>query len=104
MEIVITLERNPGAPTVAVYSDEPNITVVRAASVTDKDLLVAYAQVLEEHNRDLGDGEDRLSIDGDQDLAMPRGRWAQLRERYGLEDEALDSQKAQPTIDRAEGT
>ena len=45
---VITIEREHGAPTIAAYSDEPSITVVRDASVSDKDLLVAYAKALED--------------------------------------------------------
>lgn len=47
-EIVITIEREPGAPTVAAYSEEPSITVVRDASVSNKYLLVAYAEALED--------------------------------------------------------
>jgi hypothetical protein len=47
-ENVITIERTPGAPTVAIYSENPNITVVRDASVTDTELLAAYAEALEE--------------------------------------------------------
>jgi hypothetical protein len=45
---IITIEREPGAPTIAAYSDEPSITVVRDASVSDKELLLAYAEVLED--------------------------------------------------------
>jgi len=48
-EIVITIERELGAPTVAAYSEEPSITVVRDAKVSNRDLLVAYADALEEH-------------------------------------------------------
>ena len=48
MEIIITIEREPGAPTVGVYSDVPSITVVRDASVTDRELLMAYAEVLDD--------------------------------------------------------
>lgn len=47
MEIVITLEREPGAPTVGISSEHPNITVVRDASVSDRELLTAYADLLE---------------------------------------------------------
>jgi hypothetical protein len=53
MEIVITLEREPGAPTVGIYSENPKITVVRDASASDRELLEAYAYALEEHHRDL---------------------------------------------------
>ena len=48
MELVITLERTPGAPTVGIFSENPNITVVRDASATDSELLAAYAVALEE--------------------------------------------------------
>jgi hypothetical protein len=47
MEINITLEREPGAPTAGIYSENPNIFVVRDAGVSDRDLLVAYADALE---------------------------------------------------------
>jgi hypothetical protein len=50
-EIVITIEREPGAKTVAAYSDEPSITVVRDAAVSNKELLAAYAEALEERMR-----------------------------------------------------
>jgi hypothetical protein len=46
--MVITIEREPGAPTIAAYSDDPNITVVRDADVTDRELLIAFAEVLED--------------------------------------------------------
>ncbi len=46
--MAITIEREPGAPTIAAYSDEPNITVVRDANVTDRELLMAFADVLED--------------------------------------------------------
>jgi hypothetical protein len=49
MEIAITLVREPGAPTVGVYSEEPAIYVIRDANVSDKELLAAYADALEEH-------------------------------------------------------
>jgi hypothetical protein len=45
---VITIEREPDAPTIAAYSEEPSITVVRDASVSDKELLLAYAEALED--------------------------------------------------------
>jgi hypothetical protein len=51
MEIVITLEREPGAPTVGISSDDPAIYVVRDASVSDRELLEAYAYALEEHQK-----------------------------------------------------
>ena len=46
--LVITIEREPGAPTIGAYSDEPSITVVRDASVSDRELLMAFADVLED--------------------------------------------------------
>jgi hypothetical protein len=49
MEIVIKLVRELGAPTVGVYSEDPAIYVVRDASVSDRALLVAYAEALAEH-------------------------------------------------------
>jgi hypothetical protein len=49
MEIVITLVREPDAPTIGVYSEDPAIYVVREANVSDKELLAAYAEALEEH-------------------------------------------------------
>jgi len=48
MEILITIEREPGAPTVGAYSENPSITVVRDASVSDRELLIAYADVLDD--------------------------------------------------------
>jgi hypothetical protein len=48
MEILITIEREPGAPTVGAYSENPSITVVRDASVSDRDLLMAYADALDD--------------------------------------------------------
>ncbi|HEY5350759.1 MAG TPA: hypothetical protein VIJ64_13525 [Candidatus Lustribacter sp.] len=47
MEIVITLEREPGAPTVGICSEEPAIYVIRDANVSDRELLIAYADALE---------------------------------------------------------
>jgi hypothetical protein len=47
-EIVITIERTPGAPTVAIYSENPNITVVRDAGATDSELLAAYTEARED--------------------------------------------------------
>ncbi len=47
MELHITLEREPGAPTVGISSEDPNIIVIRDASVSDRDLIVAYADALE---------------------------------------------------------
>ncbi len=46
--MVITIEREPGAPTIAAYSDDPSITVVRDANVTDRELLMAFVDVLED--------------------------------------------------------
>jgi len=51
MEIVITLEREPGAPTVGISADGPAIYVVRDAIVSDRKLLEAYAYALEEHQK-----------------------------------------------------
>jgi hypothetical protein len=34
-------------PTAGIYSENPNIFVVRDAGVSDRDLLVAYADALE---------------------------------------------------------
>jgi hypothetical protein len=48
MEIVITIEREPGAPTVGISSEDPAIYVIRDASATDTELLTAYAEALEE--------------------------------------------------------
>lgn len=48
MEIVITIEREPDAPTVGIYSVDPAIYVVRDATVSDRELLEAYAYALEE--------------------------------------------------------
>jgi hypothetical protein len=48
MDILITIEREPGASTVGAYSENPSITVVRDASVSDRDLLIAYADVLDD--------------------------------------------------------
>jgi hypothetical protein len=45
-DIVITIERTPTQA--AIYSDEPGITVIRDAHVTDRELLLAYADSLEE--------------------------------------------------------
>jgi hypothetical protein len=46
MEIVITLEREPGASTVGIYSEDPAIYVIRDATVSDTDLLAAFACAL----------------------------------------------------------
>ena len=48
MEIAITLVREQGAPTVGIYSEEPAIYVIRDAAVSDKELLAAYADALED--------------------------------------------------------
>ena len=48
MQIVITIEREPGAPTVGVSSEDPAIYVIRDASATDAELLAAYAEALDE--------------------------------------------------------
>jgi hypothetical protein len=48
VEIAITLVREQGAPTVAICSEEPGIYVIRDASASDRDLLTAYADALEE--------------------------------------------------------
>ncbi len=45
-DIVITIERTPTQA--AIYSDEPGITVIRDAHVTDRELLLAYADSREE--------------------------------------------------------
>jgi len=37
-----------GAPSIAAYSDDPSITVVRDAKVSDRELLPAFADVLED--------------------------------------------------------
>ena len=49
MEIVITIERDEDASSIAAYSENPNITVVRDASVSNRELLAAYADALESH-------------------------------------------------------
>jgi hypothetical protein len=41
---VVTLEREPAATTIDRSSENPNITVIRDASVLDKDLRRAYAR------------------------------------------------------------
>jgi hypothetical protein len=46
-DIIITIERTPTQA--AIYSDEPGITVIRDAHVTDRELLLTYADVLEAH-------------------------------------------------------
>jgi hypothetical protein len=48
-DIVITIERTPTQA--AIYSDEPGITVIRDAHVSNRDLLLAYADSLEEMQR-----------------------------------------------------
>jgi hypothetical protein len=48
MEIVITIEREAGAPTVGAYSEHPSILIVRDAGVSDRELLNAYADALED--------------------------------------------------------
>jgi hypothetical protein len=47
-EIVITIEREPGAPTVGIHSEEPGIVVIRDASASNGELLAAYAVALED--------------------------------------------------------
>lgn len=49
MEISITIVREPNAPTVGIFSEEPAIYVVRDAKASNTELLVAYAEALEEH-------------------------------------------------------
>jgi hypothetical protein len=48
MKIVIRLIREPGAPTVAIFSEDPAIYVVRDAGVSNRELLAAYADALAE--------------------------------------------------------
>ena len=48
MKIVIRLIRETGAPTVAIFSEDPAIYVVRDASASNRDLLAAYADALAE--------------------------------------------------------
>ncbi len=46
-DIIITIERTPTQA--AIYSDEPGITVIRDAHVSDRELLLTYADALEAH-------------------------------------------------------
>jgi hypothetical protein len=46
-DIVITIERTPTQA--AIYSNEPGITIIRDAHVSDRDLLMAYANTLDAH-------------------------------------------------------
>jgi hypothetical protein len=48
MEFVITIERDSESDSVSIYSEEPNIVVIRDANMSDADLLRDYAEILED--------------------------------------------------------
>ncbi len=48
MELVITIERDSESDSVSIYSEDPNICVIRDADVSDDDLLREYADILED--------------------------------------------------------